>query len=177
MTPAVAASLAVSQSGVPDKAEVLRLVRERIEADFESIVSTHQATTAGATHEESKAENDKDTRALETTYLARGLAQRAAELSQARARLAQFTPRALAPNAPAALGALVQVEDEDTEERRWYFLSPAGGGLRFDVGGHSVAVVTAGSPVGDALLDKAVDDGFELRTPAGVRTYVIVDVS
>lgn len=152
-------------------------MRESVEADFESIVTTHKATTDGANHEESKAENDKDTRAIETQYLARGLAQRAADLSQARARLAAFSLRPFESGAPAALGALVQIEDEDTEEQRWYFLAPAGGGLRFDVDGHSVAVVTRGSPIGDALLGKSVDDDFELRTPAGLRSYVVVAVS
>lgn len=160
-----------------DKAEVLRLVRESVDADLESIVSTHKTTTAAANHEESKAENDKDTRAIETQYLARGLAQRAAELSQVRARLAVFTLRRFEDGAAAALGALVQIEDEDTEQRRWYFLAPAGGGLRLDVDGQNVAVVTQGSPIGDALLGKSVDDGFELKTPAGTRSYVVIAVS
>ncbi len=161
---------------MPDKAEVLRLLRASVEADYESIVTTHKATTDGATHEESKAENDKDTRALESTYLARGLAQRASELSQARARLAVFKPRAYDADTPAGLGALLQIEDEDTEERRWYFLGPAGGGLRVDVEGISVAIVTRGSPMGDALLGKSVDDSFEIKTPAGVRSYAIVEL-
>ncbi len=160
-----------------DKTEILRLVRERIDADLASIVTTHKTTSDAANHEEAKAENDKDTRAIETQYLARGLAQRAADLSAVRARLAVFTLRRFEPEAPIALGAMVQVEDEDTEERRWYFLAPAGGGLRFEIDGHSVAVVTEGSPIGDALLGKRIDDGFELETPAGVRHYVVTQLS
>ena len=39
-----------------------------------------RATARSATHAEAKQENDKDTRALEETYLAAGQAQRVAEL-------------------------------------------------------------------------------------------------
>ena len=40
----------------------------------------HAAATEGATHSEARPENDKDTRGLELSYLARGQAQRVAEL-------------------------------------------------------------------------------------------------
>ena len=162
--------------GRPDKAEAFRLLRASIEADLSLIVSTHKTTTAGAVHAESRAENDKDTRALESTYLARGLAQRASELSEARAKLAVFSPRRFAADAAAALGALVKVENEDTEEARWYLLAPAGGGLRLDVDGVDVAIVTPGSPIGDALIGKRADDDFELRTRSGLHSYRVVEI-
>lgn len=162
---------------VPDKTETLRLLRASIEADLSAVVSTHKVTTDGATHDESRAENDKDTRALESTYLARGLAQRAAELGEAHLRLAEFSGRVFTPDTPVALSALVQVENEDTEETRWYFLAPAGGGIRLEVGGQKVAVVTAGSPIGDALLGKCVGDDFELRTPSGLHSCVVISIA
>jgi len=42
--------------------------------------SAQRTVVEGATHEENKPENDKDTRALEQSYLARGQAQRVVEL-------------------------------------------------------------------------------------------------
>ena len=49
---------------------------ERLRADHAALARAQQATVAGATSEEAKAEHSKDTRALEQTYLARGQAQR-----------------------------------------------------------------------------------------------------
>ena len=43
-----------------------------VAADLASLQRAHRATVEGATHEEAKPENDKDTRALEQSYLARG---------------------------------------------------------------------------------------------------------
>src|SRR3984957_19944196 len=54
------------------KAELLALLT----ADLETLERAHRATREGATHEEAKPENDKDTRALEQSYLARGQAAR-----------------------------------------------------------------------------------------------------
>ena len=53
----------------------------------------HAAAIEGATHAEAKPENDKDTRGLEQSYLARGQAQRVAELE---AGLADVTALAFA---------------------------------------------------------------------------------
>jgi len=61
------------------KAELLALLA----ADLDTLERAHRATTEGATHEEAKPENDKDTRALEQSYLARG--RRRASRSCARA--------------------------------------------------------------------------------------------
>ena len=38
-------------------------------ADLETLEKAHRATREGVTHEDAKPENDKDTRALEQTYL------------------------------------------------------------------------------------------------------------
>ena len=43
-------------------------------ADLATLEKAQHATQAAATHEEAKPENDKDTRALEQSYLARGQA-------------------------------------------------------------------------------------------------------
>src|SRR5262249_35036413 len=54
------------------KRQLLDLLREQLEV----LEHAHRTTHAGATHEEAKPENDKDTRALEQSYLARGQANR-----------------------------------------------------------------------------------------------------
>ena len=63
-----------------DKARVLDALRLRTRQSLERLIASQQATQAGATHEETQPENDKDTRAIEATYLARGLAERVESL-------------------------------------------------------------------------------------------------
>ncbi len=130
--------------------------------------AAHAATVAGATHAESKPENDKDTRALELTYLARGQAQRVVELQAALVELASWSPRGFSDDDAIALGALVTL-DEDGDERR-LFVAPSGGGNQLAGG---VQVVTPQSPLGVALLGKYVGDEVELRG----RRMEIVDVA
>ena len=55
-------------------------------------------------------------------------------------------------------------------------MSPHGGGVRLDLDGKSVQVVTPQSPLGKALLGKLHGDVIELRGKSGLREMTIVDV-
>jgi len=124
---------------------------------LETARAAHAAAVEGATHAEAKAENDKDTRGLEQSYLARGQAQRVAELEAAVSDVAAMKLRAFAAKDAIAMSALVTVEEDG--KRQQYFIAPGGGGSV--IGG--VHVVTPVSPIGGALLGKRVDDVVEFR--------------
>src|ERR1700722_19685512 len=89
------------------KAELLALLT----ADLETLERAHRATREGATHEEAKPENDKDTRALEQSYLARGQAARIEEL-RLNVALVSALPVKASGEAPATLGSLMTVEED-----------------------------------------------------------------
>jgi hypothetical protein len=118
----------------------------------------HAAAVEGATHSEAKAENDKDTRGLEQSYLARGQAQRVAELEVAVHDVAALKLRTFAATDAIALSALVVVEENGV--RHHYFIAPGGGGTVLAGG---VQVITPVSPLGAALLGKRIDDVVEFR--------------
>lgn len=143
-----------------------------LEAALATARAAHAAAIEGATHAEAKAENDKDTRGLEQSYLARGVAQRVVDLENAVADVTRLELRTFGPAAPVAMSALVAA-DEDGEEQR-FFLAPAGGGTLLSGG---VQVLTTSSPLGRALLGKRVDDEVELRLPGKSRTLVISAIS
>jgi transcription elongation GreA/GreB family factor len=128
-----------------------------------------------ATHEEAKPENDKDTRALEASYLAAGQAERVRTLEVAVKVLAGLELRDIGKTTPICASAVVTLEDEDGA-RTTFFMSPHGGGVRLDLDGASVQVVTPQSPLGVALLGKLHGDVIELRAKAGLREMTIVDV-
>ncbi|MFN0250012.1 MAG: GreA/GreB family elongation factor [Kofleriaceae bacterium] len=129
----------------------------------------HASAVEGATHSESKAENDKDTRGLEQSYIARGQAQRVADLEAAVASVEKMN---LAPCTAVAMSALVTVEEEGGERR--YFVAPHGGGNTL---AGDIHVVTLSSPIGKALLGKCANDELELRLAGKVRSLVVTRVA
>lgn len=140
-----------------DKATLRNALHAALVQALETARAAHAAAVEGATHSEAKAENDKDTRGLEQSYLARGQAQRVAELEAAASDVVAMKLRTFAAGDAIAMSALVAVEDDGKQQR--YFIAPGGGGTT--VG--DVQVVTPASPIGAALLGKRVDDVVEFR--------------
>jgi transcription elongation GreA/GreB family factor len=154
-----------------DKREVLRRLRARVGAELEAAIATQKEAHAAAVHEEARPESDKDTRATEGSYLARGLAMRVAELATASARLESLDLEAL-DLSTIAVGALVEVSDE-ANERLLYFIAPAGAGETIEVDGVVVLVITPRAPLCRALLGKETGDDVEFVAPRGARSLVI----
>jgi transcription elongation GreA/GreB family factor len=150
------------------KDELVRL----LEADLDVLERAHRAVVEGVTHEDAKPENDKDTRALEQTYLARGQAMRIEELRAGLLAVRAMALRAFGEDVPVALGALVTV-DENGQERR-FFLAPHGGGAA--LAGARVQAVTPESPLGRALLGKRVGDECELNAGGRVRELAVLQI-
>ncbi len=163
-----------------DKERVLEALRRQVAEDLQAITRSQQASHQGATHEESRAENAKDTRALESTYLARGLAERVAELRNAATALATLVTRHYDPDEEIGLAALVTLELErgDAEPQiEHYFITSLAGGLQLEIAGHEVVTLTPRSPLGRALLGKCSDDEVEFRTPQGPRVGTVLSVA
>jgi transcription elongation GreA/GreB family factor len=153
-----------------NKTDLRAALVARLEHELAVMEAAQRTTVAGATHEEAKPEDDKDTRALEQSYLARGQAQRVEELRTAIAETKAMPLRAFDATTPIALSALVTAEDEKGEHR--FFLARHGGGE--EVSG--VKVVTTKSPLGRALLGKVEGDDVELAQGGRVRSLSILEV-
>lgn len=153
-----------------DKHALLRAAIAHLEAEAETLRAAAEATRAGATHEESRPENDKDTRGLEASYLARGQAKRVEETLEAITRLRFLDLREFDADGEIDLGALVSVLVDD--QPRTYFLVPAGGGLEVE----GAVLLNPASPVGRALLGKCAGDEFELKLAGRVRVHEVVAV-
>ncbi len=154
------------------KAELKDELVNLVATDLATRERALRAAREGATHEEAKPENDKDTRALEQSYLARGEAMRVEELRQALAEVQQMPLRALGENEPAGLGALVTAEEDG--DPRLLLLAPHGGGST--LAGGSVQVVTPKSPLGRAVLGKRAGDDCEVQLAGRTRELSIVRV-
>jgi transcription elongation GreA/GreB family factor len=157
-----------------DKANLLAAVRAELGAELER--ATRRATDAAeaATHEENRAEGDKDMRSTESSYVARGQVERVRAIEEALARLQSVRLREFAPE--QAIEATALVELENAGRRVTYFLLPAAGGIRVDTGGASIQTLATTSPLGAALLGLSEGDDAEVVTGQGSRSYAIVSV-
>jgi transcription elongation GreA/GreB family factor len=151
------------------KADLKRELLEQLEAQLATARASHAAATEGAISDDARPENDKDTRGLEQSYLARGHAQRVADLETAVAAIAALPTGAMTK---VGVGALVTIEEDD--KTRELFVAGFGGGL---VLAGDVTVITPTAPMGRALLGKQVDDECELAAGGALRTLVIAAIS
>ncbi len=161
------------RSSVPTRSSLRDELLARLKADLDQLESAHQSALEGATHEESKPENSKDTRALEQSYLARGQALRVTDARRAVADVAVMSIHRVGEGQPVAVGALVTISEDD--EERLVFVAPHGGGTI--LAGGRVHVVTPQSPLGRALVGRCVGDSCELVLAGRERIIEIVAVA
>ena len=157
-----------------DKRALLQLLIDRL-SDEVARAKAHALDAAeGATHEDNRAEGDKDMRSTEASYIARGHAQRTSQLEQALTRLAHLEVVDLQPNEKIKSTALVELEH--AKRRSLYFLLPAAGGEQLMLESVSVQSLTLSSPLGMALLGVSVGDEVEVESPQGMRYYEVISV-
>ncbi len=155
-----------------DKSALQEELLRSLTALLDTAQRSHNASVEAATHEEAKPENDKDTRALEQSYLARGQAERLVELKEGILLVQAMPVKKLEPGAACSLGAVVEVEFDGHKELYW--LAPAGGGTR--LAHNSIQVLTPKSPLGRALIGSSIGDDCEAQLGGKLRVLEIVSL-
>lgn len=165
-------------AGAPVSKTLLKQqLAQAISADLATRERAYRAAREGATDDEAKPENDKDTRALELSYLARGEALRVEETRAALGEVLAMPIRDLRDGEPAAIGALVATREDTADEQgktSVYWIAPHGGGTR--LARDAVQVVTSKSPMGMALLGKRAGDECEVILAGKTRVLVIASI-
>jgi transcription elongation GreA/GreB family factor len=154
-----------------DKQQLLSLLVERVSAELARVRGQAQSAAEGATHEEARAEGDKDMRATEASYVARGYAERAARLEQALHQLQRLELVDCGKIGKIQSSAVFELEHAG--QQTVHFLAPAGGGEVLSIGGVQVQTLTPISPLGRALLGLELGDEAEVNSPQGQRVYVV----
>jgi transcription elongation GreA/GreB family factor len=160
-----------------DKKKIIELTVSRLNDELQALVQAAKAAHEAATHEESRAEDQHDTRGLEASYLAGAQAARAAELQKMISVFRQLPVRDFTPDEPVAIGALVELELEATGKRSVHLLAPLGGGISVASAGTAVQIITPHAPLGEALMGRRVGDVVETEAAHGqVREYSVIRV-
>jgi hypothetical protein len=153
-----------------DKKALVAQLCEQLAEKQRVIEAAADAARDAATHEESKPENDKDTRALEASYLAGAQAARARELKALQNAIAFMALRSF--GAGDAIDASALVEVHAGAKKSVYFVAPHGGGMKARIAGVDVTVIAPDAPLGEALLGCAAGDEITV----GGRTLTIAAV-
>ncbi len=142
------------------KSSVLARVQQALAEELEALTRGAHASFAAATDPDSRAENKYDTRTLEASYVARGQAQRVAEVQEAMRQFQALGHDLPETTASVRLGSLITLNDTQI-----YFMGPAAGGTEIEIDGEEVLVITPASPLGQLLMGRSPGDSVKL--PAG----------
>ncbi|MBO9665347.1 MAG: GreA/GreB family elongation factor [Bdellovibrio sp.] len=158
-----------------DKRKLIEHFRIELEKDLEILTASAKATMDSVAHEESKPENEYDTRGLEASYLARGQAKRIGEIKELLVVLKHANVKDFGPDDKISGTALVEVEHNGKVS--FLFVMTHGGGVTVTFEGKKIQIVTPSSPLGEALLDLRAGDVAAVEQGDQVREYEIISVS
>lgn len=147
-----------------NKTELLNEVVLALQSLLTQAVTAAENAHKAAIDDQSVAETQYDTLAIEASYLAEGQSRRIDELKaqiQQLEALQVETEQQDVANSQVNLGSLVWL-DYDNGENKKVFVLPCGAGIQLEVEGEKVLVVTPKAPLAKAILNKVVDDDFEL---------------
>jgi transcription elongation GreA/GreB family factor len=157
-----------------DKAKMLRALTDALVEARDRVLAAQRTSVEGVTHEDAKSEGDKDMRATEASYVARGQAMRVEALDADVAKVAALRPRVFEAESPIALGALVTIEERGA--KRLVLIAPAGGGIKLASAGQAVHVVTPSSPLGRALVGARAGDDVSLERDGREQDVAVVAI-
>ncbi|VVN11298.1 GreA/GreB family elongation factor [Pseudomonas fluorescens] len=158
-----------------NKQTVHQLIIDKLRIDLDIAERAAQTAYETATHEENIAENKYDTLGLEASYLAAGQARRVEEIRQSLALCQNLTLRPYDDQRGIEVGALLGLEDEKGREQ-WLFLAPDAAGLKVDLVGQLITVITPRSPLGKSLLGKFEGDEVEITVAGARQQFAVTEV-
>ena len=158
-----------------NKQNVHQLLLEKLAVDFDVAQRAAQTAYETATHEENIAENKYDTLGLEASYLAAGQAKRVEEIRQALALCQNMALRPYDESTGIQVGTLLGLEDEQGRQQ-WLFLAPDGAGLKVQLVGQPITVITPRSPLGKSLLGKFEGDEVDISVAGARQQFTVTEV-
>ncbi len=157
-----------------DKKRLVAAIREQLEADLRITKEAAKATYEAATHEESKPENEYDTRGLEASYLAGAQAKRIAEIEELLVTLKHLDLKDFHQRDKINSTALVQVKSQGKISH--FFLLAKGGAVTVHFEGQKVQTITPQTPLGEALQDLRTGDIASIETGSQIREYEVLQI-
>jgi transcription elongation GreA/GreB family factor len=157
-----------------DKKKLIEEILKKLESERLVLIEAARATYEAATHEESKPENEYDTRGLEASYLAGAQAKRVTDIEEMIAFCRNLQVKNFTHKTPIGASALVQVDYNG--KKSYVFLMPKGGGTLVLFEGKNIQVIAPNSPLGTSLIGLKTGDVAMVETETDVKEYEILSV-
>jgi transcription elongation GreA/GreB family factor len=157
------------------KEHIVDGICQQLQLELETAQTAAESAREGATHQDSKAENQYDTRGLESSYLAGAQAERVLQLAESLHRFKELSIREYTEESKIGITALIELDDGGTKQL--YFLVGSNGGMKIKVKDQSIMVITLDSPLGRALRGKTNGDIVELKVRNKTREFEITKLS
>lgn len=144
------------------KEELIKRLVSHIQHELSTLIEAANNAHLAAIDDQSVAETQYDTLAIEAGYLAEGQSRRVNELTNAVNNLTAMT---FTDSKNVGLGSLVQLS-QDVTINHWFFIAPAAAGFKCEVDGKHVTVITPSSPMAKVLWGKEAGDEISLNISA-----------
>ena len=148
------------------KHQIVALIIEQLEAELSNCEEAANNAHKAAVDDQSVAETQYDTLAIEAAYLAEGQSRRLLEIKASVHQYQQLKRQIQEINIPpyeqVSAGALVELIDQQ-EFPHLYFIGPTAGGIKLKTAWGSITVISLGSPIGNAIKGKRVDDEYNFK--------------
>jgi len=158
-----------------DKKKLIESIISQLEVELSAAKATAKISREAATNEESRPENEYDTRALEASYLAGAQSKRVVEIEDVITVYKFVQIKNFRADEAISSTALVEVELDGKSS--YLFVMSKGGGLNFKFEGKNIQIVTPNSPLGETLLGLHAGDTASVEIGATVKDYDIISVS
>lgn len=150
------------------KKDIVHIFTIQLKTELEALIAAAKATYEDATHEESKPENEYDTRGLEASYLAGAQAKRVGEIREILGQFQNLEFKDFTPFDRLASTALVEVTIDG--KKNTLLLMPKGGGFTLRSEDKIIQIVTPSSFLGEAIFGLKVGDEAEYEV--GDRSHI-----
>lgn len=144
-----------------NKKQLVNIIVGALTQELQKAINAANEAHAAAVDDQSIAETQYDTLAIEAGYLAEGQSKRVSEFQQAIEAYQALELVAFDENSTVTIGALVQLA-ADSPNNHWFFIGPVAGGFRCNLAEQAITVITPQSPMGMALIGKQQDDDIEI---------------
>ena len=159
-----------------DKQDLVTQLVRQLEASARTALTARDAAATEARDGATPDEKREDARAAHQLGTLGKAQQRRAQQALAEVdALARFRPGPISEKAAICVGAIVEIEDEDSGEGRTFFLAPVGAGITLTGPGGDglLSVVTPVSPIGRAVLGRRTGDVVDVTVDGEVREWQI----
>jgi transcription elongation GreA/GreB family factor len=144
------------------KRTLITIIINQLEQALAQAINAANEAHAAAVDDQSIAETQYDTLAIEASYLAEGQSRRVKELQTSIHQYQGLTLLDFDEDKPVALTALVQLSN-DIPNQHWFFIGPTAGGMRCTISDQTITVITPQSPMGMALIGKYQEDEIDIK--------------